>query len=65
MAAARAGAAGRRRLKAISLGVENARPAMRTVRITGDSTESPAVAPTEPQPSRLDHTSQDICAKEA
>ncbi len=37
IAAARAGAAGSRRLTAISLGVENASPAMRTVRITGDS----------------------------
>ena len=37
IAAARAGAAGRRRLKANSLGVENARAVMRTVTITGDS----------------------------
>ncbi|GAA2766508.1 hypothetical protein GCM10010103_55490 [Streptomyces paradoxus] len=40
IAAARAGAAGRRRLKAISLGVENARPAMRTVRTKGASREA-------------------------
>lgn len=37
IAAARAGAAGRRRLNAISLGVEKARPAMRSVRTTGDN----------------------------
>ncbi len=37
MAAARAGAAGRRRLKAISGGVAYARLAMTTVRMTGDS----------------------------
>ncbi|GAA3863729.1 hypothetical protein GCM10022207_29660 [Streptomyces lannensis] len=39
--AASAGAAGNRRLMAISLGVENARLAMRTVTMTGDSSADP------------------------
>ncbi|GFH38345.1 hypothetical protein SCWH03_45870 [Streptomyces pacificus] len=45
MAAASAGAAGSSLLKAISLGVENAREAMTTVRIAGDSRAAFHLAP--------------------